>query len=132
MFVRGDNVNGFHPSEREPDPNRLLQAYFHSGVTLNNMRSLLSNGFADLHHPRKWHLGNVRSPALHDAFEAVIDRLEDALDFMRVVGADPTAHAEGGLVSSLHVSLWRRRWGTPGSSRCTERGHVCLARGAAS
>ncbi|RHZ55735.1 class II DAHP synthetase family protein [Aspergillus thermomutatus] len=36
---RGENVNGFHPDERTPDPNRLLQAYFHSRATLDLMKA---------------------------------------------------------------------------------------------
>lgn len=28
---RGENVHGFHPDDRTPDPSRLLQAYFHAG-----------------------------------------------------------------------------------------------------
>ncbi|KAA8652881.1 hypothetical protein EYZ11_003143 [Aspergillus tanneri] len=36
---RGENINGFHSEERTPDPNRLLQAYFHSRATLDLMRA---------------------------------------------------------------------------------------------
>ncbi|KAF7128354.1 hypothetical protein CNMCM5793_003084 [Aspergillus hiratsukae] len=36
---RGENVNGFHLDERTPDPNRLLQAYFHSRATLDLMKA---------------------------------------------------------------------------------------------
>lgn len=103
----------------------MLQAYFHSGITLNTMRSLLSSGFADLHNPRSWRLGHVRSPALHQAFETVVDRLEDALDFMRVVGADPTPSSssssssnQAGLASTLQVSERPRKRGV---SRDKER-----------
>lgn len=100
---RGDNVNGFDPSDRKPDPQRLLSAYFHSGITLNSMRGLLAGGFADLHSPRQWSLAHVRSPTLHSAFENVVDRLEDSLDFMRVIGADPSAGSASGegFASSL-------------------------------
>jgi 3-deoxy-7-phosphoheptulonate synthase len=36
---RGENVNGFHPDDRTPDPNRLLQAYFYSRATLDLMKA---------------------------------------------------------------------------------------------
>eukprot|EP00961_Rhodomonas_salina_P304708 3941705-Rhodomonas_salina.6 len=39
--VRGDNVNSFDLSGREPDPERLLQGYFHSAATLNYARTAL-------------------------------------------------------------------------------------------
>ncbi|KAJ3092399.1 hypothetical protein HK102_007793 [Quaeritorhiza haematococci] len=90
---RGDNVNGLPLSERTPDPERLLGAYFHSAATVNYVRSLLSNGFADLHHPDNWNLNNwnlehVRSPAIRSEYQSIVDRLTDALDFMRTIGAD--------------------------------------------
>jgi 3-deoxy-7-phosphoheptulonate synthase len=53
---RGDNVNGMDLSERIPDPQRLLSAYFHSAATLNYCRALLSSEFADLHEPSNWNL----------------------------------------------------------------------------
>ncbi|KAL4895641.1 DAHP synthetase [Aspergillus ambiguus] len=36
----GDVINSFEPSRREPDPDRMLLAYFHAGCTLNYMRAL--------------------------------------------------------------------------------------------
>ena len=92
ISFRGDNINAFSPdppSGRIPDPERLLQAYFHSAATLNHIRSELSSGLADLHAPRQWSFQHVQSKALQDEFEAVVDSLTDALDFMRTIGADP-------------------------------------------
>ena len=57
------------------------------------MRSLLTSGFADLHHPRTWSFSHVRSSELHQAFESIVERLEDSLDFMRVIGADQSSSA---------------------------------------
>ncbi|KAH9167104.1 DAHP synthetase [Lactarius sanguifluus] len=86
MIFRGDNVNGFNPDERTPDPERLLSAYFHSTATLNHIRGLLTSGFASLHHPRDWSLLHVRSPSLRDEYEAISQGLSDALDFTRTIG----------------------------------------------
>ncbi|KDR67186.1 hypothetical protein GALMADRAFT_130501 [Galerina marginata CBS 339.88] len=88
---RGDNVNGLDPNDRIPDPERLLKAYFHSTTTLNYLRSLLTSGFASLHHPRDWSLSHVRSPSLRREFESIVDGLSDALDFTRTIGADAGA-----------------------------------------
>ncbi|KAF8957615.1 DAHP synthetase [Flammula alnicola] len=94
LSFRGDNVNGLDPNDRTPDPERLLRAYFHSTTTLNYLRSLLTSGFASLHHPRDWSLEHVRSPALRREFETIVDGLSDALDFSRTIGADAgAAHA---------------------------------------
>ncbi|KAG8905297.1 hypothetical protein FRB99_000270 [Tulasnella sp. 403] len=90
---RGDNVNGISPDDRQPDPQRLLSAYFHSTTTLNYVRSLLTSGFASLNNPRDWSLSHVRSPALRQEFEAISNGLADALGFVRTIGADPSGQA---------------------------------------
>ncbi|RKO92148.1 DAHP synthetase, partial [Blyttiomyces helicus] len=94
---RGDNVNGIALSDRQPDPSRLLGAYFHSAATINYVRSLLGTGFADLHHPDAWNLeawrfAHVQSPTVRAEYQAIVHRLEDALDFMRTIGADDESH----------------------------------------
>ncbi|PAV19874.1 DAHP synthetase [Pyrrhoderma noxium] len=88
MSFRGDNVNSLDPDRRQPDPERLLSAYFHSTATLNSLRSLLSSGFASLHHPRDWSLSHVRSPILKDEFERLTSGLADALAFSNTIGVD--------------------------------------------
>ncbi|KAI0751180.1 DAHP synthetase [Daedaleopsis nitida] len=83
---RGDNVNGLDAEDRTPDPSRMLSAYFHSTTTLNHVRSLLTSGFASLHHPKEWSLTHVRSPALKEQFERITEGLSDALEFTRTIG----------------------------------------------
>ncbi|TPX67523.1 3-deoxy-7-phosphoheptulonate synthase [Spizellomyces sp. 'palustris'] len=90
---RGDNVNGIDLAERKPDPQRLLGAYFHSAATINYVRALLAGDFADLHHPESWNLkswdfGHVENPTVRAEYQAIVRRLNDALDFMRTIGAD--------------------------------------------
>ncbi|KAJ3074412.1 hypothetical protein HDU98_011289 [Podochytrium sp. JEL0797] len=90
---RGDNVNGNDLEDRKPDPERLIGAYFHSAATINYVRTLLASGFADLHHPGSWNLeawdlAHVRNPAIRKEYEGIVDRLYDALDFMKTIGAD--------------------------------------------
>lgn len=87
LSFRGDNVNGLDPTERTPDPQRMLSAYFYSTTTLNYIRGLLTSGFASLNHPRDWSLAHVRSPALQEEFERIVNGLADALDFSRTIGA---------------------------------------------
>ncbi|KAH9969937.1 DAHP synthetase [Russula compacta] len=93
MIFRGDNVNGFHPDERTPDPERLLSAYFHSTATLNHIRALLASGFGSLHHPRDWSLSHVRSPSLKAEYTSISEGLADALDFTRTIGLDSGGEA---------------------------------------
>ncbi|KAF9258150.1 DAHP synthetase [Marasmius fiardii PR-910] len=89
MSFRGDNVNGLDINDRQPDPDRLLSAYFHSTTTLNYIRGLLSSGYASLYgaHPRDWSLNHVRSDTLRNSFTEIIDSLSDALDFSQTIGA---------------------------------------------
>ncbi|TNE92398.1 MAG: 3-deoxy-7-phosphoheptulonate synthase [Deltaproteobacteria bacterium] len=95
---RGDHVNGHHPSERRPDPRRLVDAYFHSAATLNYARALLDGGFADLREAEHWDLGFVREAERRAAYQDMTDRILDALDFVRVTGVeDPSLHS---------VDLW--------------------------
>lgn len=88
LNFRGDNVNGLDPNDRTPDPERLLSAYFHSAATLNYIRSLMTSGFASLHHPRDWSLSHVRSSTLRCKFESIVEGLADALDFSRAIGTE--------------------------------------------
>ncbi|KAI8982777.1 DAHP synthetase [Trametes punicea] len=98
LSFRGDNVNGLDPNERTPDPDRMLSAYFHSTTTLNHVRSLLTSGFASLHHPKDWSLTHVRSPALREEFERITEGLSDALEFTWTIGLgkDGISYEQGG------------------------------------
>lgn len=85
---KGDNVNDMDINKREPDPDRLVQAYFHSASTLNYIRAMILGGVADLHHPRSWTLENVQQHQAKKEYEQIIDRLCDGLDFLDVVQSD--------------------------------------------
>ncbi|KAK3395899.1 DAHP synthetase [Sordaria brevicollis] len=85
---RGDILNGFHPDERELDPNRLVRAYQYSAATLNYIRAAIGSGIADLHGPLDWGLGHVRDPALKAKYQETVDRIQEMLRFMHTIGAD--------------------------------------------
>lgn len=88
----GDAINGapFTPVDRAPDPERLVQAYQHSALTLNFIRSLLEGGFADVHHPEYWDLSFFEhadlSPASRAEYQRVSRGLAEALEFMEALG----------------------------------------------
>ena len=89
---RGDNINSSAPKadERAANPQRLLQAYFHSAATLNYTRALVDGGFADLHHPQHWDLGFVRSSTNRAEYEDIVSRIRDAIDFVESTGVRST------------------------------------------
>ena len=99
---RGDHVNdsAATPEAREPDPERLVSAYFHSAATLNYARALLDGGFADLHKPDHWQLGFVRKAQSRAEYEAVVARLLDAVDFVESTGVETHAFDTVELFSS--------------------------------
>jgi 3-deoxy-7-phosphoheptulonate synthase len=88
----GDLVNRpeFTPEARRTDPRALLDAYSHSALTLNFVRSLTAAGFADLHHPEYWDLGfftrSGLSAELREEYMATTARLSEALRFMEALG----------------------------------------------
>ena len=78
---RGDIINGldFDDAAREPDPQRMIQAYSQSAATLNLLRAFAQGGYADLHRVHAWNqdfvaelgrrraLSRARRPADRDA-----------------------------------------------------------------
>jgi 3-deoxy-7-phosphoheptulonate synthase len=80
---RGDLVNRpeFTAEARAADPDLLLRGYERAALTLNFVRALVDGGFADLHHPEYWDLGFVKHSPLKDAYQRIVNSIEDALDF---------------------------------------------------
>ena len=83
---RGDNVNSHDLSARKPDPERLVQGYFHSAATLNYARALVRAGFADLRGAHNWDLGFVKDSANRKTYEAIVDRIQESMKFVEVCG----------------------------------------------
>ena len=102
MSYRGDHVHRIEATAaaREPDPSRLVEAWFRSGATLNYIRALLDGGFADLHKPHHWGLEFVRSPAHRAQYEALVERILDALDFVESTGVRSATFSTVELFSS--------------------------------
>ncbi|KAL4947620.1 DAHP synthetase [Aspergillus filifer] len=104
---RGDNINSFAatPEARQPDPSRLVSAYFHSAATLNYLRASLSSGLADLHSPLDWGLGHVITPSIKEKYERIVNRVKDALRFMQTVGIDTDRGVETVDMYTSHEGL---------------------------
>jgi 3-deoxy-7-phosphoheptulonate synthase len=113
---RGDILNGYEPGNRDIDPDRLVQAYFHSAATLNYVRAQLSSGIADLHNPMDWGLGHVGDPELQTRYSAIVESITESLRFMRTIGADTAGQLQTvdlftsheGLLLAYEESLTRR------------------------
>jgi 3-deoxy-7-phosphoheptulonate synthase len=104
---RGDNINGFaaDATSRQPDPSRLVSAYFHSAATLNYLRASLSSGLADLHSPLDWGLGHVITPSIKEQYTKTVTAVKDALRFMHTVGIDKDRGFETADIFTSHEGL---------------------------
>ncbi len=88
---RGDIINdiAFDAESREPDPARLTMAYRQSAATLNLLRAFAQGGYANLEHVHKWTLGFLKGSPASERYQALADRLTEALAFMRACGVNP-------------------------------------------
>lgn len=85
---RGDIINGidFTEAERVPDPTRMVRAYNQSSATLNLLRAFAQGGFADLHKLHRWNLDFVNDSAQGEKYQAMVERLDETLNFMEACG----------------------------------------------
>jgi len=92
---RGDIVNALEFSEagRNPDPNRILQAYNQATATLNLLRSFARGGYADLHRVKKWILDFAEDSPEGERYMRVAREIEHALSFLSAIGADTSSAA---------------------------------------
>ena len=88
---RGDNVNdiAFTLDARRPDPERMIKAYSQSAATLNLLRAFAQGGYANLHQVHSWTLDFMGRSPWAAQYQAVADRIGDALDFMQACGISP-------------------------------------------
>lgn len=85
---RGDIINdiAFTAEARQPDPQRLLQAYHQSAATLNLLRAFAQGGFADLHQVHQWNLSFVEKSPLGEKYQHLANQIDQALAFMEACG----------------------------------------------
>lgn len=93
---RGDIINKmeFTPEGRRPDPQRMLRAYLQSASTLNLLRAFAQGGYANLHQVHRWNLEFLKDSPAAARYEAMAERLNEAIDFMRACGIDPETMPE--------------------------------------
>lgn len=87
-IYRGDIINDIAPDStlRASDARRMLQAYYQSASTLNLLRAFAKGGLADLKEVHQWNLDFVKNNAFGKQYEALADRITQALDFMEACG----------------------------------------------
>ena len=85
---RGDIINGidFTPEARIPDPNRMRMVYRQSAATLNLLRGFAYGGYANLERVHGWMVDFLSDSPVAERFQAVADRITEALEFMSACG----------------------------------------------
>lgn len=87
LNYRGDLINGYLPNvnSRIPDPNRLVTAYQKAALSLNFLRALSDEGFADLQHPGQWELDFMQNNEFYEEYEQMINTIKKAIKFMDAI-----------------------------------------------
>jgi 3-deoxy-7-phosphoheptulonate synthase len=99
---KGDIINGTALEDREHDPARLVQAYFHSAASLNYIRGRLDSGFGDLHRAADWDLDFVRSEAKREEYSGILRDLRQCLGFLKACGMGESS-AGGDSLRSVNL-----------------------------
>lgn len=93
---RGDLINSIEAEleARQPNPQRLLEGYQKSAMTINFIRALIDEGFADLHHPEYWELDFMRNNKYYEEYEEMVNSIHRAVSFVETISPQklPTLH----------------------------------------
>ncbi len=87
---RGDMVNGIDPTPeaRRPEPQRMLKGYHLACATMNILRAFTRGGYAALDRVHAWNNEFVKRSPQGQMYERVARGIDQAINFMRVVGLD--------------------------------------------
>jgi len=87
---RGDMVNSIEPTPeaRRPDPSRMIKGYFLACATMNILRAFTRGGYAALDRVHAWNNEFVKRSPQGQQYERLASQIEQAINFMRVVGLD--------------------------------------------
>ncbi len=87
LNYRGDLINSIEPDKeaRQPDPQRMVTAYNKAALTLNFLRALSDEGFADLQHPEQWELDFMKNNVYYKEYEQMVHSINKAVSFMESI-----------------------------------------------
>ena len=104
---RGDLINRFDPNAdaRTPDPKRLVEGYHKAALTLNFLRALADEGFADLHHPEQWELNFMKNNDYYQEYEAMVESIKKAVRFMDAIAPEKASTLQKVDLYTSHEAL---------------------------
>lgn len=129
---RGDIVNSFDftAEAREPDPKRLLEAYYRSASTLNLLRAFAQGGLADLHQVNGWNMAFLENNPQRERYLDLAKRIQESLSFMEVLGINsrntPAIH-ETSLFTSHEALLLNYEQALTRNDTLTGNWYACSA-----
>lgn len=104
---RGDIVNGidFTQAARQPDPERMIEAYHQSTASLNLLRAFAQGGFADLHQVHKWNLDFIANSPSSERYQQIAQRIDETLAFMRACNLENVPQLRETSFFTAHEAL---------------------------
>jgi len=106
---RGDIINdiAFSKEAREPDPRRMLRAYYQSGITMNLLRAFSRGGLADLNQVHQWNLDFIKDHPLGKRYEELSNQIDKAMKFLSAAGINSqnTPQLRQTVVYTSHEAL---------------------------
>ena len=87
LNYRGDLINSIKQDAdaRTPDPQRLVEAYEKAALSLNFLRALSDEGFADLQNPQQWELDFMQNNEYYKEYEEMVSSINKAIKFMDTI-----------------------------------------------
>jgi 3-deoxy-7-phosphoheptulonate synthase len=86
LTYRGDIINDIN--NREPDPNKMIDAYHQSTQTLNLLRAFSSGGYADVNRIHSWNLDFVEKTIEGSKYRLLANEVSQSLRFIKGLGID--------------------------------------------
>jgi len=104
---RGDLFNRFDPTKesRELDSQRLIEGYHKAALTLNFIRALTDEGFADLHHPEYWELDFMKNNKYYKEYEQMVSSIHQAVTFVESVSSRSFQMLQNVNIYTSHEAL---------------------------
>ncbi len=104
---RGDivNENAFTEAARIPNPDKMLEAYHHSAMTMNFIRALVAGGFADIRHPEYWDIEWAKHSKNAEKFHKLVAEIKDSVNFAEVLVGTKVHNLSSVEFFSAHEAL---------------------------
>jgi len=106
---RGDIINdiAFSEEAREPDPYRMVRAYYQSAATMNLLRAFSRGGLADLNEVHRWNLDFIKSHPIGKKYEEISCQIDKAMKFLKAAGitSENTPQLRQTTVYTSHEAL---------------------------